>query len=199
MQKESRLTRVGLTVLICTILLIIAISYLAFQKIRNEACRLVCSVNLKGLGTAMTVYANDYYGNYPLLPGRGPWSKQLGFAYDLEKPDFNGELSNSPRTITACWYLLVRQADVSPKSFVCPQSDQKEFRGENIKNLDVTELWDFGNDSYQHVSYAIHNPFSKYPVTDNLKNNMFAIAADMSPWFDMNGDVVVPSFTVQHN
>lgn len=133
MEKQSKLTKIGLMVIICTLLIITLIGYAVFQKLKNEACKIVCGVNLKGLGTAMMVYANDYYDNFPQLPGNGPWSKHLGFDYDIKNPDFEkgGAQEKTPRSITSSLYLLVREADVSPKSFICPQSEQEGFPWEN--------------------------------------------------------------------
>jgi prepilin-type processing-associated H-X9-DG protein len=159
--------------------------------------RAVCGTNLKGLGTAMDVYAHDYDGRFPQLPGTGLWSKNLGFAYDNSTPDFkeSGEQHNVGRTITASWYLLVRECDVSPKSFVCT-SDKviKPFDGKNPRKLDIVELWDFGTEPHKHVSYAMHNPYGAYPGTSPKQGNRpagFAVAADMSPWF-RQGDFVGP-------
>ena len=75
----------------------------------------------------MVVYGNDYNDNYPQLPGTGPWSKQLGFDFDLKKPDFDDAQSDTSRTITSSLYLLVREADVSPKSFLCPEVSCKKL------------------------------------------------------------------------
>ncbi|MCE5186213.1 MAG: DUF4190 domain-containing protein [Planctomycetaceae bacterium] len=67
----------------------------AFIKVRNEAMRLVCGVNMKGLSCALTVYAYDYQGRLP----------------------------------AANWCdLLIEEADVSPKSLICPAS--KDIQGE---------------------------------------------------------------------
>ncbi len=164
----------------------------SFGKVRHIASRVVCGTNLKGLGTAMIVYANDYDDNYPVLPGKGPWSKRLGFDYYHANADFSkgGAEEYNSRTITASWYLLVREADVSPRSFVCPSSSLAAFGGENPNNLDITELWDFGHDPHQHVSYVMQNPYGKFPA-DETKGAAFAIAADMSPWFKA-GDIVSP-------
>jgi prepilin-type processing-associated H-X9-DG protein len=172
-------------ILLMLITLVLNLKYL-------PASRVICGTNLKGLGTAMMVYANDYNDNYPQLPGTGLWAKELGFAYDLKEPDLKpgGAQSNTGRTITASWYLLVREADVSPKSFVCPESDQEEFSGKNPQNRDVTELWDFGPNPHKHVSYAMHNPYGQYPSSGRC-DATFAVAADMSPWFK-NGDIVPP-------
>lgn len=194
MKKHKGITLVETLVVIGIILF--GVFVWAVISVRPMALRLVCGVNLKGLGTAMRVYAHDYDGRYPQLPGTGQWSKELGFTYDTLKPDFSpgGEQGNTPRTVTASWYLLVRECDVSPKSLICPHSKQEEFNGKNPNNLDLFELWDFGPTSHKHVSYALHNPYGRFPATVYAKKegfSSFAIAADMNPWFK-NGDILPP-------
>jgi len=174
------------------LLFLVALMVPLLNKVKSIANGPVCGINLKGLGTAMQVYANDYAGSFPEMPGEGPWAKELGFDYRLARPDFAtaGLQSATPRTITASWYLLVREADVSPKCFVCPHSKQACFDGQNSANLDITEFWDFGPDPYKHVSYALHNPYGQFPAGED-RGAAFAVAADMSPWF-VNGDIVPP-------
>jgi prepilin-type processing-associated H-X9-DG protein len=190
MEKSSKLTLVGLIVVAGTLSFIVFIAFAGLRFVKKVAVHAVCGVNLAGLGTACTVYANDYDDNYPQLPGTGPWARDLGFPYFLEKPDFDNDQSSALRNITASWYLLVRQADVSPKSFICPYSEMQAFDGANPENRDLVELWDFGYDPYAHVTYSYHNPYGKYPPAGTL-SAAFAIAADMSPWFK-NGSFVLP-------
>ncbi len=155
MENRKGLTLVEVIVVFFIILFILFLTAMPqLGKVKPIAQRVVCGTNLKGLGTAIVVYANDYDGAYPELPGKGAWSKELGFDYSMMRPDFGpgGAQQLAGRTISASWYLLVRQADVSPKSFVCPSSFQRAFDGENPENLDITELWDFGDDPYKHVS-----------------------------------------------
>lgn len=194
MIKQKGLTLMELLVVIAIIAGVLFFSTAYWFPISNpnHAQRIVCGTNLKGLGTAMIVYAHDYNGRYPQLRGTGPWSKELGFAYDMPKPDFSsgGAQGNTPRTVTASWYLLVREADVSPKSFICPQSSQKEFDGKNPNNRDIVELWDFGATPHNNVSYAMHNPYGRFPAGEH-KPADFAIAADMNPWFK-DGDIIPP-------
>ena len=139
--ESSGLTLVGFIVTACVIIFLILILSLLFltpnRPVPKIAKRVVCGTNLKGLGAAMVVYANDYDGRFPQLPGEGPWSKELGFDYDLKEPDFKEKQSNTGRTISASWYLLVREADLSPKAFVCPLSKEKGFEGENPNNLEI--------------------------------------------------------------
>lgn len=191
MEKQSKLTLTGLIVVILVMLFAISMIMPVLSKISKIEFRVICSTNLKGLGTAMYVYANDYDDNYPQLPGQGTWAKNLGFSYNLKKPDFETAQSNTSRTITASWYLLIRETDLSSRTFVCPESNQSEFYDsypQNHEIIDNINLWDFGESPHNHVSYVYHNPYGKYPANKN-RSSFFAVAADMNPWFQ-NGDVV---------
>ena len=199
MENQRGLTLVELIVvflIIFNLLFLAGIINPQLGKVGPIAHRVVCGTNLKGLGTAIVVYANDYDGAYPELPGKGAWSKGLGFDYSMPNPQFGpaGTQGDVGRTISASWYLLVREADVSPKSFVCPSSSQEAFDGENPNGLDITELWDFGDDPYKHVSYVLQNPYGAFAVREELGEG-FAMGGDMSPWFK-DGDFVAPSKTI---
>ena len=196
MQKQNGLTRRDVIIIVTVIFFMILILLPAHGKHPPTVWRVYCAMNLKGLGAALAVYANDHDGMYPQLPGKGPWDKELGFGYYLEKPDFSegGSEEYSPRTISASLYLLVRECDVSPKSFVCEASGRqfgiKPFEGDDLEGRDIVELWDFGSDPYKHVSYSFHNPYGNFPAHGNLSSS-FAIAADMNPWFK-DGDILPP-------
>lgn len=193
--NNTGLTLLGALTTLCVIIILLTLFYVlvvpAFP-IRRTPYRVVCGTNLKGLGTAMTVYANDYDDRFPQLPGEGPWSKQLGFDYHIEKPDFVGQHLHTDRSVTASWYLLVKEADVSPRSLVCPNSTETEFDGQNPANLDIVQLWDFGDQPQQHVSYAMHLPYGRYPANGQLKAD-FAVAADMNPWMQAGDFVSTPT------
>ena len=190
MEKQKGFTLIELIVTIAVILLILAIFIPPIGVNLGVARRVVCGTNLKGLGTAMVVYGNDYDDKFPQL-GKGPWAKELGYSYedaDFKPYDYEGDC-----TITSSLYLLVREADVSPKSFICPQrwSKKVEYEGQNSKKLDIVELWDFGPDPYKHVSYTYHNPYGQFPA-DGSRSANFAVMSDMSPWMN-NGDFLGPN------
>ncbi|MHC4761455.1 MAG: hypothetical protein ACYS9H_08955, partial [Planctomycetota bacterium] len=192
MKKRNGLTLIdSITgIIILTLMIVLILLFLFWmRKALRSGGRVVCATNLKGLGTAMAVYSQDYDDEFPRL-GFGPWSKKLGYSYEDAK--FKPYKYEGPCTITSSLYLLVREADVSPKSFVCPrQPEDTEFNGQNSKNLDIVELWDFGNNPYQHVSYAYHNPYGKYPA-DGSRSASFAVMAGMSPWMK-DGDFLNPN------
>ncbi len=199
MKLKSGFTLLELVVIILIIVIVFSIYEPVQKKFRKIASRAVCATNVKGLGTAFSVYANDHEDQFPQLPGAGPWSKKLGFAYDLATPDFKvgGKQNKVERTISASLYLLIREADISPKSFVCDRDQDAKriapFDGKNSANRDITELWDFGPDPFKHVSYTMHNPYGVYPARSS-RSTKFAVLADMNPWFN-KGDIVPPTIS----
>jgi len=194
MEKQSKLTSVEVIVGSCILVFSFILIHLVLTTpVVRMSTRVVCGTQLKGLGTACVVYANDYDDEFPKL-GLGPWSKELGYSYD--DIDFKPYQYGGPCTITSSLYMLVRETDVSPKTFVCPQqSKQIEFEPvfakQNIKKLDLVELWDFGPDPYKHISYAYHNPYGRYPANGNSSAS-FAVMADMNPWLK-DGEFLDPN------
>ncbi|MEN8128385.1 MAG: type II secretion system protein [Planctomycetota bacterium] len=187
MRKRKGFTLIELIVVIAIIIMLLTIFMPPLSRVKKGEMRVVCGRNLKGLGRVMAVYATDYDGEYVKL-GNGIWSKELGFSY--EDTNYIASEHTGPSTITSSLYLLVREADVSPKSFVCPESDETEYDGQELTNLDIVEVWDFGSEPHQHVSYAYHNPYGQYPANSS-RSASFAVMGDMSPWFFM-GDIMEP-------
>lgn len=185
MEEKKGISSIGLLVTILVILFALTLLVPMSIRVRQPSRGIFCGTNLKGLGTACIVYANDSDDWYPKL-GKGSWSKELGYSY--EDSEFKPYEYVGPCTITSSLYLLVREADVSPRSFVCPQSEETPFDGPNTKGLNIVELWDFGANPYEHVSYAYHQPYSRYRADSN-RSASFAIMADMNPWME-NGDFI---------
>lgn len=205
MRNERGITLVELIVVIVIILFLLAILFPWGNRSHIIAQRVVCGTNLKGLGTAQTVYANDYEGAYTIQGGEGIplWSTRTdGFSNpDKEWKEAKGI------TVGASLYLLVREADVSPKSFVCGGGGQTAYEGENPnKDLDITELWDFGmyttgpvkdvdggigdiHGPRNHVSYSYQMPYGpdggagEFAARGDM-SAAFAVMADKNPWYD---------------
>jgi prepilin-type processing-associated H-X9-DG protein len=189
MENKKGLALLEVVVVIILILVMLLMVLLpARGRVGPLGKRLVCGTNVKGFGWAFSIYASDNDDLVPQLPGEGPWGKELGFSYDMAEPDFTGAQANTPRTITASWYLLVREVDMGPKSFLCPESDEIEFKIDVPRDTTYFDIWDFGSDPYKHISYAMHNPYGKYPANKN-KPSEFAVAADMNPWIN-GGDLI---------
>ena len=159
-------------------------------KVRRTAFAVVCGTNLSGIGRAMLVYANDYDDKFPCSGGiNSTWSNNIPnwkasnryIAYGLKADDTGGRAN-----ISSCFYLLVKYAGVSPKSFIC-QGDKgaTEFKpsDESAGNMELIDLWDFGPKPSKHCSYSYHMPFGRYALTTSSEPGM-AVAADRNPWQD---------------
>ena len=200
--KKKGFTLIELLVVIAIIAMLLAILMPALNKVKRLAQRLVCATNLKGMGTALMVYSNDdKYEQYPVQGGKADhvWAEVTHGWHD---PDYVfSDNEGSLITTGASLFLLVREADVDTKSFVCKSSDQRAYEGElhtgaADPGAELVELWDFGNAEVlpgtgpkNCVSYAYQLPyqgndaFSARPANSSGSASM-ALMADRNPWFD---------------
>lgn len=206
--KKKGFTLIELLVVVAIIAMLLAILMPALNKVKRLAQRLICGTNVKGIGTAMQVYANDYEDEFPVqFPNATPdhWWNELGTTNKWFDPDKDWTVGKGV-TVSASLYLLVRIADVDPKSFICRSSDQTAFKGvSGTAEVDLVELWDFGgrdldtsidagtvyyNDGFpkEHQSYAYQLP---YPVglnaarpADSTAGATVAVLADKNPYCD---------------
>ncbi|MHC5162820.1 MAG: type II secretion system protein [Planctomycetota bacterium] len=201
--KKKGFTLIELLVVISIIAMLLAILMPALNKVKKIAQRVVCGTNLKGLGTAQVVYAADYDDEYTVQGGSNRdlvWTNTTDGWQQLE-----GTMPWSGRTnitVGASLYLLVREADVSAKSFVCPSSAEQEFDGKNDFDRDIVELFDFGHVGWDDttgpencVSYSYHLPYEGGTgagsgakgrrAADGSRSASFAMMSDQNPFFDL--------------
>lgn len=200
--KRKGFTLIELLVVIAIIAMLLAILMPALSKVKKIAQRVVCATNLKGLGTAQTVYANDYEDQYAVQNVTN-WIERTGNFDERQGPK---TWPSQNGTVGASLYLLVREADVSPKSFVCGAGGQTAYEGQNATGRDIVDLWDFGqwwaspqagiddgagptHGPKNHVSYSYQMPYGpnggrcRY-AADTTRGASFAVMADKNPWFD---------------
>jgi len=196
--KKKGFTLVELLVVIAIIALLMGILMPALARVRQIAFRMVCGTNLSGLGKAMLIYANDYEDELPRSGGRNStwdvtipdWDAFNRFA--AYGTDATGEGGRA--NISSCFYLLVKYAEVTPKSFLCKgDSGVSEFKpsDDGAGDRDLIDLWDFGNNPDTHCSYSYHMPFGLYALTAASEPGM-AVAADRNPWQDSPGATAKP-------
>ncbi|MHC4204812.1 MAG: hypothetical protein ACYSTT_09180 [Planctomycetota bacterium] len=163
---------------------------IVLSRPRSRAFRMVCGTNLSGIGKAMLIYANDYDDQLPRAGVESSvwaakisdWKATNRFTAFNIKPDGTG----GQASISSSFYLLVKYAEVQPKSFNCKQdSGVKEFKpgGYKIRDRDLIDLWDFGPEPQKHCSYSYHVPYGGYPLTTSCDPKL-AVAADRNPWID---------------
>jgi hypothetical protein len=188
---SRKFSPIEVLVVIFVCLFAIAVIVLATQMSKFDEYRVQCADNLSRIGQAMLIYANDYDDKLPRSGGRNStwaptipnWSALNRYmAYSLSADGSGGSAS-----ISSCLYLLVKYAEVTPGTFVCPgDAGTSEFRLADLDEPffgDLIDLWDFGPDARKHCSYAYHMPFGVYALSMSNDPGM-AVAADRNPLMD---------------
>jgi hypothetical protein len=183
------MTRVEVAVAVLVSAFLLSLLPPVLRHAKSDAARDTCRANLAMIGKAMLVYANDYQDALPHAGGRysvwgdiADWKAQNRTqAFGLDAQGANGAAS-----ISSCFYLLVKYAEVMPKCFVCPgDTGTTEFRlSDNTRlpqGFELIDAWDFGPEAYKHCSYAYHMPFGMYALTIAC-NPGLAVAADRNPF-----------------
>jgi len=179
---------VELLVVIAIIALLMGILMPALARVRQIAFRMVCGTNLSGIGKAMLIYSNDYDDELPRAGGRNStWSGTVTDWLALNRFNAYGlaaDGSGGTATISSCFYLLVKYAEVTPKSFICKgDSGTTEFKPADVGagDRELIDLWDFGPEAREHCSYSYHMPFGLYALTTSSEPGL-AVAADRNPY-----------------
>ena len=202
--RKKGFTLIELLVVISIIAMLLAILMPALNKVKKIAMRVVCATNLKGMGTAQMVYGQDYDDDFAVQGGRGNqmWADNTT-NWDNSDGDKDWSIGEDI-TVGASLYLLVREADVPVKAFICPSGDETEFSGANENTddqPDIIELWDFGNldeaddeGPIKCVSYSYQMPYAGAGAgstgtrgnyaANGTSNPGMAIMADKNPFFD---------------
>ena len=90
---------------------------------QEAANRIRCAANLKQIGMAMMLYANENNGNFP--PTKYDREAKEVYAYTgvIAKDPFAEDGAPEANDVTAILYLLLRTEDIQPGVFVCPSTD----------------------------------------------------------------------------
>ena len=198
--ERKGFTLVELLVVIAIIALLMGILMPALSRVRQLAQRIVCGSILSGIGKAMLIYANDYDDELPRAGGRNTsWSS--GVTWDA--PDrfsaygLAADGSGGKATVSSSFYLLVKYAEVTPKSFICKgDAGAKQFKLSDYPTSNVKEninAWDFGPEPRKHCSYSYHHPYGLYALTTASEPGM-AVAGDPNPWIDSPSTEAKPDF-----
>ncbi len=193
--RRKGFTLVELLVVIAIIALLMGILMPALSRVRQLAFRLTCGTNLSGIGKAMLIYANDYEDELPRAGGRNTtWGavNNCAAANRQQAYDLGANGDGGKATISSCFYLLVKYAEVTPKSFVCKgDSGTTEFKLSDLVGtagvtsstelIDAVGLRSNGTTAPKSCSYAYHAPFGSYALTTSSEPG-FAVAGDRNPW-----------------
>jgi hypothetical protein len=152
----------------------------------EAAKRAECALNLGRIGQAMIAYSNtERNGGFPRGKyDMGAADRPAMYTAVAAKGPFGAD--GPINDVTGAMYLLTRNMDITPKSFVCPSTDQKA-----LTFAAGTTVLDFSNfPNKKCLSYSLCNPFAgKDGLAAGFKWNntlppTFALAGDKNPGGD---------------
>ena len=175
-RSKMGFTLVELLVVIGIIALLISILLPALNAAKERANRVKCQSNLKQIGTGLILYSNDNKNMFPRVRA------QAGAPRFFTRPatsDPFGTAGPDPNDVTACMFLLVRNADLNVELFICPSGNAEKdtLAGQPISNRSNFTDW-------MNLAYSITNPYPPdtaialgYKYNGNVQAD-FAVAAD---------------------
>jgi len=180
-KKKSAFTLIELLVVIAIIALLISILLPSLSRARELSKRTVCSANLRGIGQAAYIYAQD--GDiFPHISRGNPTQILTGqmvlFAPTnrvLVAPASAVSTTGTPSPTVDMWQL-VRANNSTPKQFNCPSTTDTPDPAQ-----DTTAYYDFLTEL--HLSYAYqYQADPNRPALGTGSDPTFPLMADANPY-----------------
>jgi hypothetical protein len=176
-----------LVVGLIALLLLLTLSELLPRFNNGLSSKVICSANLMGIGKGMATYASSNNNMWPVpahLPAVADEVGRVRYAPgkigtkrgSATQPDA-GESTTSDDQLspTRAFWALVRTGANSPKSLICPDSQDVPNQDD-----DPQSFWDAA--SYTEVSYGYQVPFGKHGQPGPNVDPAMALAADKGPY-----------------
>jgi len=163
-RNKKAFTLIELLVVIAIIALLISILLPSLSRARELSKRTVCSANLRGIGQAMYIYAQDDPQVFPTIGPRSVQGNVRVFGQTpltapvpptgnhMDRLPMNPEIlvNPGPGSPTVDMWTVIRANNTTPKQFICPSTIDTPDPAQ-----DTTVYYDFLH--WQFLSYSYQN------------------------------------------
>jgi len=187
-KKSKAFTLIELLVVVAIIALLISILLPSLSRARELSKRTVCLANVKGIGSAFYIYAQDDPGTFPCISataGLPPSSATEG----QFRVFFSADRTMAPPTTgipspTVDMWAVVRAGFTTPKQFLCPSTTDVSDPAQ-----DTSVYYDFYSSGNLSFAYQYqHDP--NFRVLGTTSDPTFPVLADANPY--IKGGVQTP-------
>lgn len=177
MKKSKAFTLIELLVVVAIIALLISILLPSLSRARELSKRTVCSANLRGIGQAMYIYAQDDPQIFPAIFQDYTGATNLHLWYPQDR-------TSAPSTTgipspTADLWAVVRANNTTPKQLICPSTTDVPDPA-----TDTTAYYDFAGPP----GGTGPSPYLSYGYQYQHDPNRRAIGTSSEPTFPIMGD-----------
>lgn len=193
MKRSKGFTLIELLVVIAIIALLISILLPSLSRARELSKRTVCAANLRGIGQAMYIYAQDDPQVFPSIAQ--VWAANNGQMQNYVAINRINEPSTTgiPSVSVDMW-TIVRANNTTPKQYNCPSTTDVPDPAQ-----DTTAYFDFlsdtpttGRSTYNSYAYQYQHDPNRRIIGPSSEPN-FPFMADSNPY--IKGQVTVAPLT----
>lgn len=166
--------------------MLIAMLLPSLGRARELSKQTVCMANLRGLGQACYIYAQDPPGVFPMLGGVREENDGAFTAFDPQVRA-NGPWGTGVQSPSADMWALVIDGYSTPKQFICPSTTDAMDQTTNVQ-----AYYDFKSPNSLSYSYQYQHDPDRRPI-GTMSEPTFPVMADANPY--TKGGVQTPFST----